>query len=764
VSDDFTNNELNNDFTFSNILSDETHQFIPALSVKNSAGQVKRLKLSRDKKFLSLLLEDGSVRVWDFERGIQRNIVSGDKHQDLSDISSVNDEGEKITVASKAGIGAYNIIGSLLNDKLAVNAPNIDYFASSNDGSLLLVSTGDGLSLWDNNQNQARWQSPQLRGKVNNMLLSDNKRYAAMLSHQEGVYIYDPKAKLKSPTDALDIIDLQTGKTLKSLPNFGEDVVYTRFKNNDTLSIGLANGQLVDWSINTDKPQAIVSFPENIRKVDHEQQTYAYITENNNAVRISNPQGEVQLSIQNQGNPITEAKLLAGGKNLLTVLANGDLALWDIASGKKILRLFSTQQGWTVMDSFGRFDGSDEAIENFSWITDEEPIPLDSFSENYYEPALLSNVLKNQDYLNNSPDAIREGINLPPKVEIQLAEQKKQSDKVQIQLDVYDRGGGINKIQIFQNGKLINDESSFATEQTQKENNSDHKSLTLNLSPVAGKNTLKVLATNDMGIENSSSEISFDGKSKAYQSAVRLMTVGINQYSDSNINLKYSVADAELIESTIKNNSNMIASKTLIDEKATKPQILAELKELSQGAQQDVLILYFAGHGIVVGKEWYFLPYETKLEPTPEQVAKYGVTGSELSDIFKNSKIQHILLMVDACYAGAGLDAFSKLENGQRYLSRQLSRSLGITVITAAAKNQEATELENLGHGLFTYLIADEIEKKKTSNAVTAHGVADNIAKTLPQFSKDLLGASQDPAVYTKGNDFMLTDFLKDKK
>jgi filamentous hemagglutinin family protein len=763
VSDDFTNNESNNDFTFSNILSDEPRQFIPALSVKNSAGQVKRLQLSSDKKFLSLLLEDGSVRVWDFERGVQRSIVSGDKHQDLSDISSVNDKGEIITVASKAGIGAYNIIGSLLNDKLAVNAPNINYFASSNDGSLLLVSTGDALSLWDNNQNQARWQSPQLRGKVNNMVLSDNKHYAAVLSHQEGVYIYDPKAKLKSPTDALDIIDLETGKTFKSLPNFGEDVVYTRFKNNDTLSIGLANGQLIDWSINTDKSQTIVSFAENIRKVDHEQQTYAYIAENN-AVRISNPQGEVRLSIQNQGNPITEAKLLAGGKNLLTVLANGDLALWDVASGKKILRLFSTQQGWTVMDSFGRFDGSDEAIENFNWIADAEPIPLDSFSENYYEPGLLTSVLQNQDYLNRSPDVINEGINLPPKVEIQLAEQQKQSDKVQVQLDIYNRGGGINKIQIFQNGKLINDESNFATEQNQKENNSDHKSLTLDLTPVSGENTLKVIATNDMGIENSSSEISFDGKSKAYNSATRLMTVGINQYSDSDINLKYSVADAELIATTIKNNSNLIASKALIDEKATKPQILAELKELSQGAQQDVLVIYFAGHGMALGKEWYFLPYETKLEPTPEQIAKQGVTGTELSDIFKNSKIQHILLMVDACYSGAGLDAFSKLENGQRYLSRQLSRSLGITVIAAAAKDQEATELASLGHGLFTYLIADEIEKKKANNAITAHSIADNIAKTLPQFSKELLGASQDPAVYTKGNDFMLTNFVKNKK
>ena len=208
----------------------------------------------------------------------------------------------------------------------------------------------------------------------------------------------------------------------------------------------------------------------------------------------------------------------------------------------------------------------------------------------------------------------------------------------------------------------------------------------------------------------------------------------------------------------------MIASKVLINEKATKPQILAELKELSQGVQQDVLVIYFAGHGMALGKEWYFLPHETKLEPTAEQIAAHGITSSELSDIFKNSKIQHILLMVDACYSGAGLDAFSKLENGQRYLSRRLSRSLGITVIAAASKDQEAMELKSLGHGLFTYLIAEEIDKKKTNEPITAHSIADNIAKTLPAVSKKMLGSSQDPAVYTKGNDCMLTDLLKGKK
>jgi hypothetical protein len=74
-------------------------------------------------------------------------------------------------------------------------------------------------------------------------------------------------------------------------------------------------------------------------------------------------------------------------------MANGELSLWDVASGKKMLRLFSTQQGWTVMDAFGRFDGSEEAMDNFSWSAKEEDITLDSFSENYYEPGLFSNVL-----------------------------------------------------------------------------------------------------------------------------------------------------------------------------------------------------------------------------------------------------------------------------------------------------------------------------------------------------------------------------------
>jgi filamentous hemagglutinin family protein len=736
------------------------------LKMKNSAGRVKRLELSANKQFLSLLLEDGTVRVWDFQRGVQRKIMTERKEQALTDISAVDDKGELLSIASKVGIGPHDIISSIIDEKSAIDADDINHFVSTDDGNLLLVNRGaDNLSLWDSQKNKKLWQIHHGRGIVNNLAINPDKHYAAILSRQPEAYAITAAGKVKPLTDAVNIIDLATGKTIKALPNVGENVVYMQFKNNDTLLLGLANGKLFNWTIATGSKTAAF-FPDDrdLLKVDNTKESYAYVTEDGTA-RIGNGQGHIHLSIEDIDNPIKETRLLEGGNKLLTVLANGDLALWDVATGKKILRLFSTLQGWTVMDEFGRFDGSDDSIENFSWMVDEkDEIPLDGFSENYYEPGLLTAVLQNQDYLNSNPAMADEGISLPPKVDLQLAGQQTSGDKVAVQLNVFDRGGGIDKIHIYHNGRLINNTGTVVSEQTQAEDDGEHRSLMLNIAPSAGKNTLKVVASNDMGIENSSSEISFDGKTKAYKSALRLMTVGIDKYSDKNLNLAYSVADADLIAQVIKNNAKLIASKSLTDEKATKPQILAELKELSQGVQQDVLVIYFAGHGLALGKEWYFLPHETRMQSNPEKIAASGITATELSDIFKDSKIQHILLMVDACYSGAGLDAFSKLQNGQRYLTRKLGRSLGITVITAATKDQEAYELNSLGHGLFTYLMAEEIAKKDKKAPVTAHSIAKSIAETLPRISKEKLGSSQEPTAYTKGNDFMLTDVVKDRK
>jgi filamentous hemagglutinin family protein len=741
-----------------NLHPEESKLIVPTLSIKNSAGRVKDLQLSDNKKFLSLLLEDGSVRVWDFERGLQRRIKTLEKNPHaLTEIGGADDKGELLSIASKAGIGAYDVISS--SSEGTIKTSDINHFVTSNDAHLLLMNAGtDDLSSWNSTQNKKLWQIDYPRGAVNSLAMTDDKHYAAVLSNQAGSYLLPANLQLKSLTDAVSLIDMTTGKVLKGLPNLGDHVVYMQFKDNNTLQLGLANGDMLDWTITENSPKKVAALGEAITAVDPLNHKYAYLLKNG-TVRVVDAQGNVQLSIQNEENPYQYALLLEEGEKLLTVMASGDLALWDVASGKKMLRLFSTLQGWTVMDAFGRFDGSEESFENFTWLANEENIPLDSFSENYYEPGLLANVLQNQDYLNSNPDMLKEGINLPPKVVLQLADQQTEGENVKLQLDLYDRGGGIDKITLYHNGRMLSNSNDLISQQTPQDN-SGHRVLTFNIAPSAGKNSFKVIASNKMGIENSSGELNFDGKSKAYASSVKVLTVGIDRYSDAKLNLDYSVADANSIGQAIKNSSKMTASKSLLNENATKPKILAELKELSQGTQQDVLVIYFAGHGLAVGKEWYFLPYETKIEPTVEKMAATGISATELSDIFRNSKIQHILLMVDSCYSGAGMDAFSKLENGQRYFTRQLSRSLGITVLTATTKNQQAAELKSLGHGLFTYLMAQELENKSALEPVTAHSMAESIVKNLPIFSKKTIGSTQEPVAYTHGNDFVLTDIV----
>jgi hypothetical protein len=537
-----------------------------------------------------------------------------------------------------------------------------------------------------------------------------------------------------------------------------------KFKDKETLQVGLADGEVFDWSIATGNKKPAIAFDESITAMDNAKSTYAYVAEDG-GVRVIDDQGEIKFNVTNKENPFTDAKWLDEGKKLLTVMEGGELSLWDVPSGKKMLRLFSTPKGWTVMDASGRFDGSENAFENFSWLANNEHIPIDNFSDNYYEPGLLTTVLQSQNaYLNSNPNMVKSGINLPPEVSLKLTEQQAKEDSVAVQVDVFGRGGEIDKVNVYHNGRLIDTAGHIVLQQQSNTDDGEHRVIILNVKPNAGKNTVKVIASNSMGIENSSNEVSFDGKSKAKASFIRVVSVGIDKYRDSKLDLDYSVADAGAIKNSLENNSSSVMGKNIYNERATKQQILDELKTLSKGVQEDVLVIYFAGHGIAVGKEWYFLPYETQIQPDINKVVSSGISATELGDIFKNSEIQHIMLMVDACYSGAAMDAFRKSENSQRYFTRKLSRNLGITVVAAAAKDQEAFELKSLGHGLFTYLVTKDLQDKAGVEAVSAHGLADSIVKTLPTLAKTMVGSSQEPVAYTRGDDFLITDLGKEPK
>ena len=200
----------------------------------------------------------------------------------------------------------------------------------------------------------------------------------------------------------------------------------------------------------------------------------------------------------------------------------------------------------------------------------------------------------------------------------------------------------------------------------------------------------------------------------------------------------------------------------LIDQQATKKLIIDKLAQIGEHHQTDVLVVYFAGHGIAIDGEWYFLPHETTYQNNEQYFTQVGLSAKQIKELLAKSPAQKILVLIDACYSGAGIKALEELQNSQRHFSRDLSRSVGIVVLAATRQDQEAMELSALGHGLFTYVVNNGMQGAADQNPpdrkITAHELVNYSTATIPAFSKKFSRAAQEPSSFAIGEDFILLD------
>ena len=65
---------------------------------------------------------------------------------------------------------------------------------------------------------------------------------------------------------------------------------------------------------------------------------------------------------------------------------------------------------------------------------------------------------------------------------------------------------------------------------------------------------------------------------------------------------------------------------TLLDEKATKENILTELKKLTAAVQpEDGVVVYFSGHGKADGDRFYLIPHDLGYSGRRDQLSADGL-------------------------------------------------------------------------------------------------------------------------------------------
>ena len=434
-----------------------------------------------------------------------------------------------------------------------------------------------------------------------------------------------------------------------------------------------------------------------------------------------------------------------GDTRYLYIRQDGVAYLRDVGSAHYLLTVIPAAHGWVVVDHEGRYDGTVAGTKDVTWKADAESLSLDQFFESYYQPGLLTAYLnEGSGKVENVPANFAKGVFLPPKVEMDFPGGKMVAGQETKVLAIAEsRGGDLSEgIRFFHNGKRLPPKARLGSQKVER----NGRLLLVEVFafvPEPGANEVFAETRNTNGITGRSAvkkEITDGFRSEG---KLHIVAIGVDRYRLSQFDLDFPKADATSVTARINKTSQGfftgVGQNILADADATKAGIMKALEGLGRVDPKDSLILVLAGHGTTVNGEWYFLPHDMN----PKSIPETAISARVLQDALVNSPAKKILVMIDACNSGAGIDSFNRYRDFQRRFVQQVGRSAGVTVLTATRRDQLAAEASHLGHGLFTYIVLEGLGGLADTNPrdmkITAHELASYVGETMEERGAALL-------------------------
>jgi len=309
-------------------------------------------------------------------------------------------------------------------------------------------------------------------------------------------------------------------------------------------------------------------------------------------------------------------------------------------------------------------------------------------------------------------------------------------EQISFRIKAEDRAKNLDRILVWVNdvpvfgakGKSIRDLNIQQLEET----------LTVNLA--SGTNKVQVSVVNSSGVESLKRTFVINATAAMPQPDLYLVSIGVSKYQNEDFNLKYAAKDAKDLMDYVNERPEAYAeihTHNLVNEQVTTTEIAKLKARLMQSRTNDVVIVFFAGHGVLDEEMNYYLgTYDIDFD-NPK---KNGLAYDGLENLLDGIPALNKLLIIDACHSGevdqddATIDtgltnakvsgkrgsiavkSKSKqlgLENSfelMQMLFSDLRRGTGATVISSASGLEYAYEGEAWQNGVFTYAMLEGLK------------------------------------------------------
>ncbi len=463
---------------------------------------------------------------------------------------------------------------------------------------------------------------------------------------------------------------------------------------------------------------------ENARFVDSE--NAILVTYDNGNIRLfSVPDNE--LLVTYQGSHLGKATGAAYLKSKGIVLSVGDdaiIRLFDAQSGKQKLRYMPhSKSNWAAIDVDGRFDSSKEISDSFIWVYQDRIYTLDQLRDEYYEPNIIAK------YLGTNPEPLQDVSSLQkPKAYPEVTIVASDNENM-VEIVIKDQGDGIGKVPVIINGRELTANARELSANQGKKVVDGELHLTVKLEGdkrLRSTNSITARAfAKDDYIAGRGNEIKFAGfgvdEPVNKTTKLHAVIVGVTDYRGDKMDLSYAAKDAEDFGSAIKiaagrllgeANTNITLLTTNSDAANTLPtrrNILNALNRLKEVSPNDIIVLYFSGHGIIHrGKEDYYYLTSTAASfnlSSSKIRTRDAISSDEFAEILREIPVEKRVVIFDTCGAGQVISEFTKeraIPSSQIRALDRLNRRTGFHILAGSASDKVSYESSRFSQGLLT--------------------------------------------------------------
>lgn len=288
---------------------------------------------------------------------------------------------------------------------------------------------------------------------------------------------------------------------------------------------------------------------------------------------------------------------------------------------------------------------------------------------------------------------------------------------------------------------------------------------------LSGENNISIITKNKIQIESNPVSFVINNQNIVENRKVHYFGIGVSKYQDSTMNLNYADKDVlsldEMFQLKYKENYTF---HPLLNQEATRENILSIKNELMQTDIEDIVIVSLSGHGVMNDdSEFYFATRDMNFEHPEQRGLSYNEIRNLLSDIPARRK----MLLIDACHSGEyfpeNQETETSSDNGVEIIQQnvigytskgsrvigsgnnksndeftimqnlffELDRGNGAFIIAAAGGREYAYEGDQWKNGIFTYsLINGLLSLGQNSKKIPISKLKEFVNKKVTELTK----------------------------